>query len=78
MYSSFWKFFTLDNILVNIGFKNIKFKSVEFLIIWQESNGIMAEDEAFYEEEKNVVYENYIKRANYIWDEYTTGKEKKK
>jgi hypothetical protein len=30
------------------------------------------------EEEKNLVYENYIKRANDIWDEFTTGKGKKK
>jgi hypothetical protein len=33
---------------------------------------------SLYEEEKNLVYENYIKRANDIWDEFTTGKGKKK
>jgi hypothetical protein len=33
---------------------------------------------SLYEEEKNVIYENYIKKANGIWDEFTTGKGKSK
>lgn len=30
------------------------------------------------EEEKNAQYETFIKKANDIWDEFTTGKAKKK
>ena len=30
------------------------------------------------EEEKNAQYEIYIKKANDMWDEFTTGKSKKK
>jgi hypothetical protein len=31
-----------------------------------------------YDEELNAQYENFIKKANDIWDEFTTGKVKKK
>lgn len=31
-----------------------------------------------YEEEKNQQYEVYIKKANDIWDEFTTGSKGKK
>jgi len=43
-----------------------------------EKNGYEMIFPSPYNEELNVQYENFIKKANDIWDEFTTGKAKKK